>query len=91
MLMVKAMSAPVRVAVAVSNSNTSSDQPRFGKNLKFWHKHSLKLWQKQSLKETISLAGEIASSKALSITCAGQSSAGARQGCGGGVKLKYEF
>ena len=83
------MSVPVRVAVAVSNSNTSSDKTRFGKNLKFWHKHSLKLWQKQSLKETISLAGEISSSKALSITGAGQSFAGAHQGSG--VKLKYAF
>ena len=85
------MSAPAKVAVAVSNSNTRSDQPRFGKNLKFWHKHSLKLWQKQSLKETISLAGEIASSKALTINVDGQGYVGARQGGGGGVKLKYEF
>uniref|UniRef100_UPI0026010D4C hypothetical protein n=1 Tax=uncultured Bartonella sp. TaxID=104108 RepID=UPI0026010D4C len=59
--------------------------------LKFWHKHSLKLWQKQSLKETISLAGEIASSKALTINVDGQSSVDARQGGGSGVKLKYEF
>ena len=85
------MSAPVRVAVVESNSNTRSDQPRFGKNLKFWHKHSLKLWQKQSLKETISLAGEIASNKALTINVDGQGYVGARQGGGGGVKLKYEF
>ena len=77
------------VTAAVSNANTRSDQPRFGKNLKFWHKHSLKLWQKQSLKETISLAGEIASSKALTINVDGQGYVGARQG--GGVKLKYEF
>ncbi len=35
------------------------------------------------------LAGEIASSKALSITGAGQSSAGARQGSG--VERKYAF
>ncbi len=83
------MSAPVRVAVAVSNSNTSSDKTRFGKNLKFWLKHSLKLWQKQSLKETISLAGEISSSKALTINVDGQGYVGARQG--GGVKLKYAF
>ena len=48
------------------------------------------LWQKQSLKETISLAGEISSNKALSITGAGQSSAGARHG-GGGAKPKYAF
>ena len=82
---------PVRVAVAVSNSNTRSDQPRFGKNLKFWHKHSLKLWQKQSLKETISLAGEISSSKALTINVDGQGYVDGRQGGGGGVKLKYEF
>ncbi len=85
------MSVPAKVAVAVSNSNTRSDQPRFGKNLKFWYKHSLKLWQKQSLKETISLAGEIASSKALTINVDGQGYVGARQGGGGGVKLKYAF
>ena len=85
------MSAPAKVAVAVSNSNTSSDKTRFGKNLKFWLKHSLKLWQKQSLKETISLAGEISSSKALTINVDGQGYVGARQGGGGGVKLKYEF
>ena len=85
------MSAPAKVAAAVSNSNTSSDQPRFGKNLKFWHKHSLKLWQKQSQKETISLAGEITSSKALTINVDGQGYVGARQGGGGGAKPKYAF
>ncbi|MBI0162126.1 hypothetical protein H3V17_00465 [Bartonella sp. M0283] len=58
-------------------------------NLKPWHKHSLKLWQKQSLKETISLAGEITSSKALTINVDGQGYVDARQG--GGVKLKNAF
>ncbi|WP_188317722.1 hypothetical protein [Bartonella apihabitans] len=45
---------------------------------------------KQVPKRRSVLAGEIASSKALSITCAGQSSAGARHG-GGGAKPKYAF
>ena len=57
------MSAPAKVAV--SNSNTRSDQPRFGKNLKFWHKHSLKLWQGKVSKTTRSLAGETGANRAL--------------------------
>jgi len=90
MLMVKVMSAPVRVAV--SNSNTSSDKTCFGKaKSQASTEHSLKLWQKQSLKETISLAGEIASNKALTINVDGQGYVGARQGSGGGVERKYAF
>ncbi len=40
------MSAPVRVAVAVSNSNTSSDKTRLGKGIsRTLAKQSFKLWQ----------------------------------------------
>ena len=59
------MSAPVRVAVAVSNSNTSFDKTRLGKGIsRTLARQSFKLWQSKVSRKP-PLAGEIAKNRAL--------------------------